>query len=94
MKKKNQKPELPTINPLLAVLFQQNLATKKKKKKKKKNICPSRDSNSGLSIVSSMLYQPSHYSILKCIGIYKIFYDYFVCNIPAAILTLYNVFRC
>ena len=27
-------------------------------------------------------------------AIYKIFYNYFVYNLPAAILTLYNVFRC
>ena len=50
------------LNPLLAVLFQRNLASKKKKKKK---ICPFRDSNSGLSIVSSMPCQPGHYSTLK-----------------------------
>ena len=51
-----------SLNPLLAVLFQRNLASKKKKKKK---IGPSRDSNMGLSIVSSMPCQPGHYSILK-----------------------------
>ena len=55
------------INPLIAILFQQNFASKKKKKKS----CLPRESNTGLAIVSSMPCQPGYYSILKYLAIYN-----------------------